>query len=532
MTDTNVQAVATGVQVLIVERSTLVRRAVRITLEALGAEVFEAADLAASDPQRIALVVCELPDDSFDGLARWHAESASHATVLPLLLPTEPVPDGLPDGFAQALRKPFTPHALGTAVAALVPDLAELTSVPFPEQGDVDELDLEIDIDPIVSASQIPSRRAREAVSEPQRMRRPKVDVRFSDDDWDVEPADGRLRPSLTDSIFDELPGQRGVGLPIGESLETFPVLRPEIVGEEDDLEIVEVEAVDPLPEWASILISVWPVMAREGVREERGRLLATSLAVSGMPAPAHWTRPDVAQAAAERVELLSRTRALSGDLGACGPLELLATVRRRRLRVDLYVETERAQWRLRLSGDQLLSIQPAATHKPRLLAEVLVDIGAVDRATLEAFLQARSAISGDLGAALEAAGVVSHAQLREARQAQSMGYLADVCAVNEGYHVMRVRDPGPHDQVGQSVCNMLLTLLRRGAIKPNITVAGSDLIAADPATAHLLRAALEDPEATLLARCREPATVGDVAVDLAVVLRMVAVGALVILDS
>jgi hypothetical protein len=529
VTNTNVQAVASGVQVLVVEPSSLIRRAVRHTLETLGAEVFEAASLEGCDAQRISLVVCKLPDDSFDGLARWHAENAQHAAVLPLILPGELVPEGLPERFAAPLRKPFTPHALGTAVAVLVPDLPELASVPFPEAIDLDELDLEIDIDPIVSASQIPSRRAREA-PEPEPVERPRVDVRFSDDDWDVEPAGGPLRPSLTDSIFDELPGQLGPGLPIGESLETFPVLRPEVVGEEDDLDIVEVEAVDPLPEWASILIAVWPVMAREGVREERGRLLATSLAVSGMPAPAHWSRPDVAQAAAERVELLSRTRGLSGDLGACSPLELLATVRRRRLDADLYIETERAQWRLRLAGDQLLSIQPAATHKPRLMAELLVDIGAVDRATLEAFLQTRSSIAGDLGSALETAGIVSHAQIREALDAQALGYLADVCAVHEGYHVMRMRKPGTHDQPGRPLSRMLLTLLRRGAVKATTTVAASDLVATDPVTTHLLGDALDGAEAALLSRCREPARVGDVAVDLDVVLRLVALGALLVL--
>lgn len=528
MSQGDVQAVASGIRVLVIERSSLVRRAVRHTLETLGAHVTEAFEFDGADASGAELILCGLPRGGFEAIVSWHTSGEHSATVVPLVFEFEAVPDGLPDAFTTPLIRPFTPHALSTTIAGLVPDLVRLEALPFPEPISHDELELEIDIDPIVSASQIPARRGKDAESEPQPVLS-RADPAFSDDDWDLEPLSGQ-RPSLTDSIFDEQPGHVGVGLPVGESLETFPVMRPEIVGEEDDLDIVEVAAIDPLPEWASILIDVWPVMAREGVREARGRLLATALAVSGMPAPAHWTRPEVAEAAAERVELLSRTRAIHGDLAACPALELFASVRRRNLNVDLYVETERAQWRMRIDGDRLLEISPASTQRPRLLAELLVDLGHVARERLERFL-VQGGGDGELGPALVHAGLVTAEQLADAVREQTRGYVADVCAADEGYHVVRLRGPA-EDTHGPSLSVMLLELLRRGAIRTRSPLAASDRIAVDPVTYDCIEGSLDPAERVLMQSCGRPVAVGDVAADLGVALRLHALGALHVLHG
>jgi hypothetical protein len=258
------------------------------------------------------------------------------------------------------------------------------------------------------------------------------------------------------------------------------------------------------------------------------------------MPAPAYWTRPDVAEAIAGRVEVLSAMRAVQGDLQACPPLQLLSDIRRRGICVDLYIETESGQWRLRLDGDRLQSIQPAVTGRPRFIAELLVDIGAIGRANMEAFLRGRvvdpDRAEGreDVGRALVEAGLVTEEQLAEAKRVRAMGYLADVCLSRVGQFVMRWRQRAGDEAEGEthSVCALLLVLLRRGVIARVLPASMLDVVATEPVTAEIVRGLLTDVEAALLSRCRTPVQVGETGAEMDVVLRLRAVGALVVVSS
>ncbi len=506
------------VRVLLIDDNGTVRRCMRKTLEVLGAQVAELAALpegwnASADafggyPPELAIV-----DLSRAGESTWRRLRACLDAArggVPVI-PISTRHGSLSPEFAErpeiapVLPKPFTPRQLCFAAFMAQPRLRPLGGEPpFPRRG----VDLEgqgglTPFDP--DEAHLDPRRLGRATT-PHMAARGASSIR--DGGWDVSP--GVAAPG--GSIFDVLsrpsdPSQDAnavdsvdiLGMEEFEDLqliggaeamsnrhEVFGVDAVEegVAGEE--LEIIEVVEAEPIPSWIQMLVGVWPVISREGWGEVRARLVTASLTAEGVVNEAYWQGPEVAQGAADHIEVLGQSRGIQGDLAWMSAPKVLRLIRSRGGRGILEVEDASRAMRLSVHGDRLLGVEPRQRRHELMIGQLLIGMGILDQEFLDEVL-ALQAQEGTrtLGRLLIDEEVVTEEDINAALYLQAEGYMTDVLGMDSGHFSFRSFPTSGQvkAQQGHALSRLTLDILARSpsmsplelgqgaAIVPNIAM-------------------------------------------------------------
>lgn len=223
---------------------------------------------------------------------------------------------------------------------------------------------------------------------------------------------------------------------------------------------------------------------------------------------------------ASEEIMRLPQAQGFSGSLEAMPAIDLLRTIRDRRLRGRLEIASHHQAFVLYLDGPDLEDIDTlsAGASSDEVLLEILMNIGALDPQMATELQQAYG--SGEMMLPLENRlmrdSLVTQGALREARGARAKGFFRQICSLRRGqFAFIEVRpgdgNPWPVEPLRMSVDTILLELLREASFDTGDSRATSRTrLVLDPARAAAVRPSmLTDTERRVLELFRNAETVG-----------------------
>ncbi len=223
---------------------------------------------------------------------------------------------------------------------------------------------------------------------------------------------------------------------------------------------------------------------------------------------------------ASEEIMRLPLAQGFSGNLEAMPAIDLLRTIRDRRLRGRLEIASHHQAYVLYLDGGSLEEIDSlsGAASSDEVLLEVLLSSGALDPSVHEELRDAYS--SGDMMLPLENRlvrdNLVSDGALREARASRAKSFFRQICSLRRGqFAFIEVRPgdgaPWPPEPLRMSIDTILLELLREASFDTGDSRATSRTrLVLDPSRAAAVQpSSLTEFERRVLSLFRNPETVG-----------------------
>jgi hypothetical protein len=223
---------------------------------------------------------------------------------------------------------------------------------------------------------------------------------------------------------------------------------------------------------------------------------------------------------ASEEIMRLPLAQGFSGSLAAMPAIDLLRTVRDRRLRGRLEIASHDDAFVLYLEGASLQEIDTLSggASSEEILLEILAQSGALDADTHR---ELREAYGGaemmmPLENRLVRDKVVTKGALREARESRAKAFFRQICALRRGQFAFIEVQPGdgapwPVEPLLLSVDTILLELLREASFDTGDSRATSRTrLVLDPARAAAVQPSrLTDTERRVLELFRHAETVG-----------------------